>query len=283
MTRFLLSLVLIAGTVSARPAAAQYRGPRSADHLFAASIWGSRALWLNPAALGIVDEASIMLEGLVERDTLGDFPLAQYTIGFNSRGFSFGFRRDFFRVLAAPTDSLVSYGGNTWRVGFGRGLGPLAIGAAVSLYSGPKTTQDVDLGLRYQLGSSLALSVGLEHIGQPTVRDTSLRFGSAVGISWNTLNGILGLDAQVQGHDEAVGGGILMGYRGGLRLRTVGALPLALTGVLELTSSFDVSRILIGLAVGGDNLASLVGGGRENGVNSVTTISLLGQASRRFR
>jgi hypothetical protein len=53
--------------------------------------------------------------------------------------------------------------------------------------------------------------------------------------------------------------------------------------VLELTSSFDVSRILIGLAVGGDNLASLVGGGRENGVNSVTTISLLGQASRRFR
>lgn len=283
MTRFLLLLTLLSTTIGAGPAAAQYRGPRSADHLFAASIWGARALWLNPAALGTVDEASIMLEGLVERDTLGDYPLSQYTIGFNSRGFSFGFRRDFVRVLGGPADSLISYGGNTWRVGFGRGLGALAIGAAVSLYSGPKTTQDVDLGLRYQLGSGLALSIGFEHIGQPTVRDSSLRFGSGVGVSWTTLNGILGLDAEVQGHDKEADGGILMGYWGGLRLRTTGALPLALTGVLELNSGFDIRRILVGFAVGGDYLASLVAGGRENGANRVETISLLGQASRRFR
>ncbi|MDH4043197.1 MAG: hypothetical protein OEW06_01960 [Gemmatimonadota bacterium] len=283
MTRFLLLLAFLGVAIGAGPAAAQYRGPRSADHLFAASLWGARALWQNPAALGAVDEASIMLEGLVERDTVGDYPLSQYTIGFNSRGFSLGFRRDFFRVLVGPADSLISYGGNTWRVGFGRGLGTLGIGAAVSIYSGPKTTQDVDLGLRYQIGPGLALSVGVEHIGQPTVRDSSLRFGSGVGVSWTTLNGILGLDAEVQGHDKEADGGILMGYRGGLRLRTPGTIPLALTGVLELNSSFDIRRLLIGFAVGGEYLASLVGGGQVNGTNRLETISLLGQASRRFR
>jgi hypothetical protein len=281
MTRFLL--LILAGSLWTGSAAGQYRGPRSADHLFAAASWGARALWVNPVGLGAVDEASVMVEAMLERDPDASYPLAQYTIGFNSRGFGFGYRRDIFHVPAAAGDSLISYGGNTWRLGFGRGLGSLAIGAAVSLYSGPDTKQDVDVGFRYGIGNGLDLALGLEHIGQPAVRDSSLRFGGAVGLSWTTLNGVFGLDAEIQAHDQRIQSGYLMGYRGGFRIRTPGILPIALTGVLELDDGFDVRRVLVGLAVGADYLGSLVGGAREAGSNAVTTVSLLGQASRRFR
>lgn len=281
MTR--LSLLLLAGFLWAGPATAQYRGPRSADHLFSAAAWGARALWLNPAALGTVDEASIFLEGMVERDLNGNYPLAQYTIGFNSRGFGFGLRHDVFRVPAGPGDSLLSYGGNTWRVGFGRGLGPLAIGGTASLYSGPQTKQDVDLGLRYRIATRLDLAIGFEHIGQPVVRDSSLRFGGTVGLSWTTLQGILGLDAEVRAHDQEVQGGYLLAYRGGVRIGIPGSLPFLATGVIELNDGFDVTRVLLGLSVGGEYLGNLVLGGREDGSNTLTTASVLAQASRHFR
>ena len=88
MTR--MPIGLLAVLLVASPAAAQVRGARSADYLFGASTWGARALRVNPAAQGMVDEASLMAEGLVERDGDGDFPFSQYTIGFNSRGFGLG-------------------------------------------------------------------------------------------------------------------------------------------------------------------------------------------------
>jgi len=280
MTRLLL--LLLAGSVWTGSAAAQYRGPRSADHLFGAAASGARALWVNPVGLGMIDEASIMIEAMVERDPDAHYPLAQYSIGFNSRGFGFGYRRDIFHVPAATGDSLVSYGGNTWRLGFGRGLGSLAIGAAVSLYSGTETKQDVDIGLRYRIGSGLDLALGLEHIGQPDVRGSSLRFTGAAGLSWTTLRGVVGLDAEARALDRE-GEGYLMGYRSGLRLRIPGSMPVALSGVLELNDGLDVSRVLVGLSVGAEYLGSLVAGGREGGSNTLTTLSLLGQASRRFR
>jgi hypothetical protein len=281
MTRLLL--LLLAGSLWTGSVAAQYRGPRSADHLFATASRGARALWVNPVGLGAVDEASIMAEAMVERDPDAGYPLAQFTIGFNSRGFGFGFRRDIFHVPATAGDSLVAYGGNTWRLGFGRALGSLAIGAAVSLYSGPDKKQDVDVGFRYRMDNGVDLAVGLEHIGQPAVRDSSLRLGGAVGLSWTTLGGVLGLDAEVRAQDREGRSGYLMGYRGGFRVRTPGSLPVALTGVLELDDRFDVARVLVGLAVGEDYLGSLVAGGRERGSNTLTTISLLAQASRQFR
>jgi len=284
MMRALLALLVTATLISV-PAAAQYRGPRSADYLFGASTWGSRALWVNPAAQGMLDEASIMVEALVERDVAGNYPLAQYTIGFNSRGFGFGLRRDFFRTdVGLGPDSLVKTGGNTWRVGFGRGLGRLAIGAAVSLYSGPDTKQDLDIGLRYRVGSGLDLGVGLEHIGQPTVRDSSLRFSGAGGLAWTTLGGVFGLDLEAKASNGVGDDGLVMGYRGGLRLHIPGQLPIALNGVLELDDGFDIGRLVVGLAIGGDLQGAVVGGGqRDDGTSRVTSVSVLAEARKRFR
>jgi hypothetical protein len=226
-----------------------------------------------------------MVEALVERDVAGDYPLAQYTIGFNSRGFGFGFRRDFFRTdVGLGTDSLVKTGGNTWRVGFGRGLGRLAIGAAVSLYSGPDTKQDLDIGLRYRAVSGLDLAVGLEHIGQPTVRDSSLRFSGAAGLAWTTLGGVFGLDLEAKASNGIGDAGLVMGYRGGLRLHIPGQLPIALNGVLELDDGLDIGRLVVGLAIGGDLQGTVVGGGqRDDGTSRVTSVSVLAEARKRFR
>lgn len=283
MNRVVFSLFLL--VVTAAPAAAQYRGPRSADYLFGPSAWGARALWVNPAAQGAVDEASLMLEGVVTRNPVGDYPLSQYTIGFNSRGFGFAFRRDFFDIdLGLGEDSLGTTAGNTWRFGFGRALGPMAIGAGASFYSGPKTRQAVDIGFIYRLQPNLGLAFLLENIGQPVVRDSALRFGGRAGISWTGVGGVLGVDLEAAGYDKELSSGILMGYRGGLRIQTHGQLAFALTGVLELQDDFDLGRLLVGLSIGRDYIGNVVGGGTlTGGENRLTDVSVLGLASRRFR
>ena len=47
--RVVLSLALL----GAAPVAGQYRGSRSAEYLFAANVADARALWVNPAGLGV--------------------------------------------------------------------------------------------------------------------------------------------------------------------------------------------------------------------------------------
>jgi hypothetical protein len=270
MIRTLL-LVLVLGTV-ARPAIAQYRGPRSADYLFGTSAHGSRASWVNPAALGTTVDASIMIEGLVERDAAGDYPLAQYTLGFSSRGFAFGFRRDLF-----PSD----VGGNTWRVAFGRGVGRIAIGAGMSMYSGSERA--LDLGLRYQLTSTLSLAFRVDNILQPQVRDSSLRFGGTAGIGWTPLR-FLGVDLETRGSDELANSGVLLASRVGLRIGIPTRLPVLLAGVLDLDDGFAPTRLLVGLTIGADyQLSAVAAGSRLPSGDVFSGVSVIGEARKSLR
>jgi len=267
-------LWLLAASLIASPAAAQFRGARSADYLFGASTWGARALWVNLAAQGTVDEASIMLEGLIERDPAGDYPFSQFTIGFNSRGLGFGFRRDLF-----PGDAA----GNTWRLGFGRRLGSLAIGAGVNLYSGPETQRAVDLGVWYRLAPSLTLAVAVENIGQPVVRDSALRFGGTAGVNWTALQGVLGIDLEAQGYHD-MDGGVLMAYRGGIQVHLGSRFPVAFQGVLALDDEFGDGHLLLGLSFGGASHAAVVAGGRHrDGTSTLSDLSAVLEAGKRFR
>jgi len=273
MTRilFLAGFLLLA---SGAPAAAQYRGPRSADYLFGASAHGAPAAWVNPAGLGTAaTEASIMAEGLVERDAAGDYSFAQFTLGFSSRGFAFGFRRDYFAGDIA---------GNTWRLAFGRVVGPLAVGAGASWYSG--SGQGVDLGLRYRLAPSLRLAVGLENILQPEVRDSSLRFSGTAGLLWAPLRGI-GVDVEARGADELGSGGVLLASRVGLRIGLpVARLPILLAGILDFNDSFDATRLLVGLSVGGDyRLTAVAAGSRLPTGDVFSGISAVGEIRKRLR
>lgn len=272
MTRILLlaGFLLLA---SGAPAAAQYRGPRSADYLFGTSAHGAPAAWVNPAGLGGTAEASIMAEGLVQRDAAGNYSFAQFTLGFASRGFAFGFRRDLFTGDVA---------GNTWRLAFGRSVGPLAVGAGASWYSG--SGQGVDLGLRYQLAPALRLALGLENILQPEVRDSSLRFSGTAGLLWSPLRGI-GVDVEARGADEQGSGGVLLASRVGLHIGLPAAgLPVLLAGILDFNDSFDATRLLVGLSVGGDyRLTAVAAGSRLPTGDVFSGISTVGEIRKRLR
>ncbi len=270
MIRTLL-LVLVLWT-SARTAVAQYRGPRSADYLFGTSARGSRASWVNPAALGTTAEASIMIEGFVERDAAGGYPLAQYTLGFSSRGFAFGYRRDRFGG---------GIGGNTWRVAIGRGLGRVAVGAGLSMYGGSQ--QALDIGFRYQLASTLGLAFKVENILQPQVRDSSLRFGGTVGIGWTPLRSV-GLDLETRGSDKLGSNGVLLASRVGLRIGIPTRLPVLLTGVLDFDDGFSPIRLLVGLTLGADyQLSTVAAGSRLPSGNVFSGVSVVGEARKRLR
>jgi hypothetical protein len=261
--------------VLAPAAQAQYRGPRSADYLLRTAAWGPRALWVDPGGLGTVHEASLMAELMVERSASGDYPIAQYTLGLSSRGFGFGFRRDRF-----PDDSAA---GNTWRFGFGRAAGPLGFGAAVSLYSGASRKEDVDLGVRFRLAPALELAGGVEHIGQPVVRDSSLRFGGWLGLGLTTFGGALQMGADVHASDRGDAAGVLMAYRAGLRVQLRGKLPIGALAVLDLDNDFKIARLVAGLSVGLSYQGVLVGSGaRRAGATRIETLSVTGIATRLF-
>jgi hypothetical protein len=267
-----LAVGLIALAVPAS-LAAQYRGPRSADYLFGTDAWGARALWVNPAGLGVVREASVMAEAMLERNLADEFALAQFSFGFNSRGVGLGYRRDRFGDAGSA---------GVWRLGFGRAGGRLAFGAAASVYMGDPREESVDLGLRFRVASPLEIALAAENIGQPTVRDSALRFAGVLAAGWSPLGDMAQLAVEARTTDVAPGSW-LMAYRAGLRVGTSGRIPFAAYGVLDLDDDLSVLRLVAGLSVGGNYQGVLMGSGaRRAGSTQIETVSLTGVASHPF-
>src|SRR2546428_12640355 len=101
-------------------APAQVAPTRPTLYLHPPDVTDARALWVNPAGLGRFQEASLHLD-LTVGDPGAAGRLRQLTLGFNSRGFSFGYQRDVF-------DGGVR--GHTYRLGFAGGGAGLAAGGA---------------------------------------------------------------------------------------------------------------------------------------------------------
>src|SRR5262245_7881494 len=103
-------MLLLAVGPSGRPAASQQVAPnRATAYLFPTAVEDARAIWLNPAGLGVRRDASIYAEALVG-DPGANGRLRQMNVGFNSRGLSFAYQRD---IL----DNGVR--GSTYRLGLG--------------------------------------------------------------------------------------------------------------------------------------------------------------------
>src|SRR5207249_9732248 len=112
-----LALLLAAASASAQVAA-----NRTTLYLHPTDVTDARALWVNPAGLGRFQEASLHLD-LTVGDPGAAGRLRQLTLGFNSRGFSFGYQRDVF-------DGGVR--GHTYRLGFAGGPAGAAGGGAAA-------------------------------------------------------------------------------------------------------------------------------------------------------
>ena len=73
-------LIACAASLLCSVAVGQTFAPRSLDYLFAATANDARAIWVNPAGLAIVSEASIMAELVVHRSPDADLRLSQLSM-----------------------------------------------------------------------------------------------------------------------------------------------------------------------------------------------------------
>ena len=226
-----LSVPLLLLTVTG--AGAQVAPNRSTQYLFPTDVSDARALWVNPAGLGLFPEASIGLDATVG-DPGAKGRLRQFTFGFNSRGLSLGYQRDVF-------DGGVR--GSTLRIGAGFGRRKLAAGGALALYRGGTSSSGWDLGVLYAWTPAISVGGTIQDLGEPRVRGELLpvtyvpsatvqlfQGGAALSAlgrvtSAGVVGYAFGLHAQLrQGTHPPVGHGPVASP-GGVRVRVVARRP----------------------------------------------------------
>ncbi len=260
-------------------AVAQSVRSRSADYLLAASANEIRALWVNPAGLATVVDASVMAEFVLERPVGEGLRLAQWTLGLNSRGLSVGYQRD--RFDTDPNTGALRFG---LAVPFPRG----SLGAALSFYQGSPVEdvshRGIDIGLRYRPAMlPVDLAVVLRNIGRPTPRTIQQPLTGILAVNVRTLASHLDLAAEMIAAERLTASGMDMTYRGGVRLSLFGALPVAAMGTIDLNGDFRIRQWAVGLVVGGNDRGVLLGSGPAGaGMTRLERLSLTGVSSRQF-
>lgn len=254
---------------------AQVHGARSESYLFLTGAWDARALWINPAGLAVLPEASIMGEFRIDREeTDGDVRLGQWSVGFNSRGFSVGYQRDRFGNDVA---------GGTLRAGLGIPFSRGALGAALTWYRGTgDNASDLDLGVLVTPIRNVRVGATLRHIGRPAVRDSLLPISIAGGASWTVLGGKVVTTGEVRAAERRVPdeSGFEMGYRGGGQLTLGRQFPVTILATVDLGSNGKVDRFNLGIGLGA--LYRLVGVATtvsREGSPELGSVSLTGVAS----
>lgn len=271
--------------MAAYPALAQARAPRSRDYLFAGAVDDARALWVNPAGLHLFLEASVLGEVVVERPLDGDIRLGQLSVGFNSRGVSFGYRRD--RLLSGTAQEV--------RFGIARGARLVSVGLGLSFHSGAalSTERALDVGLTLRALRQLYFAAVVRNIGRPLVLtdDTTrsrplggerLPVTRVLGASWTPFAGNVQLSGESLFRERLGADGFEVSHRAGLRLATRGRLPLGVAAALDLGNNFKIDRWTVGLVLGSRDSASLLTSGVQRGSGPrFESFSLTGVSSRR--
>jgi len=250
------------------------RPARSADYLFVTNVSDVRANWVNPAGLAVLPEASVFAELVVEHTLSQNLRLAQYSVGFSSRGLSVAYQRDRFE-----TDSSTS----VFRVGYGLPIPRGAIGFATSWYGAPGDNQrGLDLGIMYGIIPRLTLGATARNIGRPEVGTAGeLPIVLTGGAQLALLGGRLQLAAQgnaterlgpATGYDNT--------YRGGINLVLPTRRPIVIVGAADLASNFRIDRLHLGFAIGGRTHVAAIGTGiSRNNTSQLDRLSVTGVAS----
>lgn len=222
-------------------AAAQTFAPRSMDYLFAATANDARAIWLNPAGLAVVPEASIMGEAVVERSAENPLRLSQLSVGFNSQGLSFGYHRE--RLISDSAN-------HTFRVALARALPGWTIGVAVSHFRHGLNDSSFDVGIRYRVMRSVDLGVVLRNIGQPEIRTDTLPMTGVASLGWTLFRGTLVLTGETLVQNRLAGSGYDLQYRGGAQLSLGRAIPITGLTAVQLDSHLATTVWSLGIAIG---------------------------------
>jgi hypothetical protein len=246
--------------------------PRSQDYLFTTLVDDARALWVNPAGLAIVREASIMAEVVLEKPDTGNVRVSQWTVAFNTRGISAGYQRD--RLYDGPANQHL-------RIGLARPFPRGAVGIDLGLYWSNVSDRGFGAGVTYRLLPSISTSAVLRDIGQPWVRGVKLPATGVLGIAWAAPEDVLQVAGEVLAKNRLSGTGVDMSYRAGARISTPIPFPIAAMAVIELGSDFNTNRFFIGLAIGGTRRLVLGGTFLSGSSSGLDIGSISGVASNR--
>jgi len=255
-----------------RAASAQVAPNTATTYLHPTDVQDARALWVNPAGLATMREASVYLDVTVG-DPGAHGRLRQLTAGFDSRGFSFGYQRDVFDAGRR---------GHTYRFGIGGSSAGLAAGVATAMYRGDTKGTGIDFGVRDSLGPALTVGGVVANLGQPTVRGFPQR---VTFIPAATLRP-LGPDVALSVHARITTAEVVS-YSFGLRWRLGGGgagsggprVPVQLLARLDTDRALRRGAFAFGLSLGGADVVGTVLA-TPGDVSGVDALSLYGLSTR---
>lgn len=250
---------------------------RAADVFFGPDVFDARAVWVNPAALGIVPSASVMADITTFLPFENGSRVSQWTLGLSSRGFSFGYQHDEFGSGRAR---------DTYRLGFGGGIPPLMIGGAVTFHRGIGKAVTGDIGAVYQATPVVALSGVLANIGQPNLGANDEFKLPATLIPSATLSLAGGRASLAAG--AAFSSDSVHFVGGGLRIQPILKIPLIASARFDaINGKLDRGRLTLALSWGTQGVihAALTSPDDFNRVSllSITGVAVqpIGRPSRR--
>ena len=212
-------------------------------YLFPTDVRDARAIWVNPAGLGLSREASVYAElGVGEPGSRGR--LRQLNAGFNSRGLSLGYQKDFL-------DNGVR--GTTLRIGLAGGAQGLAAGFAIARYSGSgASATGWDLGASYAALPQLRVGLVAANLGQPIVRGQRQRFNFIPGLTWHP-GPIPAIAFSTSAH---LATDSVLSYAFGLSWRTTSTSsrwPIEILARMDTDKGFRRGAFALGVSIGGEN------------------------------
>ncbi len=241
---------------------------RATAYLHPTDVRDPRALWVNPAGLGVQREAAVYAELAVDDPGRGTGRLRQFSAGFNSRGLSFGYQRDMFDGGRR---------GHTYRLALAGSSKGLAAGAAMALYRGGTKGTAWDIGGLYTLEGAGALTLGgvIANIGQPVVRGLQQRLTFIPGATWRPLGPSSAFSMHARITPDSV-----MGYAFGLSWQgSGGRFPIGVLARLDTDGGLRRGAFAVGLSIGGPDRVGMVAS-TPGDLSSVDAASAWGLSTR---
>lgn len=220
---------------------------RATAYLHPTDVRDSRAVWVNPAGLGVLREASVYADFVVQDPGTGRGRLRQLSAGFNARGLAFAYQRDVFDGGRR---------GHTYRVGLAGGSKNLSAGAAMALYRGDTKGTGWDLGALYTFEGAAALTVGgvIANIGQPVVRSLQQRLTYIPGATWRPLGPAAALSLHARISPDSI-----LGYAFGVSWQgSGGRFPIGVLARLDTDGGLRRGAFNIGISIGGPDRVGMV-------------------------
>ena len=240
---------------------------RATAYLHPTDVRDARAVWVNPAGLAVLREASIYADFDVQ-DPGSKGRLRQISAGFNSRGLAFAYQRDVFDGGRR---------GHTYRLGLAGAAKGLAGGAAMALYRGDTKATGWDVGATYSIEGATALTVGgvITNIGQPVVRGLRQRVTFIPGATWRPLGpaSAVSIHARLTS-DAVIGYAFGVGWQG-----SGGSWPLGVLARLDTDGGLRRGAFSLGISLGGPDRVGLVAS-TPGDLSGVDAVSLWGLSTR---